>query len=56
MRGRGEIVVVEKNKRGGGEDGRFEVVVMEFLRCEVVAGIVAGVVVGGVAREEGLGP
>ena len=60
MRGRVEIVVVEKNKRGGGENGRFEVVVMEFLKYEVVTGIVAGmvarVVAGGITSEEGLAP
>ena len=56
-----EIVVMEKNKRDGGEDGRFVVVVMKFVEGgEVVAGIVAemfiGVVARGVAGEEGLGP
>ena len=52
-----EMVVMEKNKRDGGEDGRFIVVVMEFVKGGgVVVGIVAGVVVGGVIGEEGPGP
>ena len=56
-----EMVVIEKNKRDGGEDGRFVVVVMKFIEGgEVVAGIVTGMVAGVVAEdvagEEGSGP
>ena len=52
-----KMVVMEKNKRDGGEYGRFVVVVMKFVEGgEVVAGIVAGVVAAVVVREEGLGP
>ena len=56
MRRRVEIVVVEKNKRGGGEDGRFEVVVMKFLRYEVVTGMITGMIVGDVAVERSSAP
>ena len=52
-----EMVVMEKNKRDGGEDGRFIVVVMEFVEGDgVVPGMVVGVVVGGVVGEEGPDP
>ena len=57
-----EMMVMEKKQKGdGGEDGSFVVVVMEFIEGgKVVAGIVAemvaGVVTGGVAGEEGFGP
>ena len=52
-----EMVVMEKNKRDGGEDGRFVVVVMKFVEGgEVVIGIVTGMVAGVVVGEEGLGP
>ena len=52
-----EMVVMEKNKRDGGEDGRFIVVVMEFFEGGgVVTGIVAGVVAGGIVSEAGPGP
>ena len=55
------IVVMEKNKRDGGEDERFVAVVMMFVEGgEFVAGIVTRmfteVVAGGVTREESLGP
>jgi len=52
-----EMVVIEKNKRDGGEDGIFVVVVMKFVEGgEVVTGIVTGMIAGVVVREEGLGP
>ena len=52
-----EMVVMEKNKRDGGEDGRFVVVVMKFAEGgEVIAGIVSVMIAGVVAREEGLNP
>jgi len=39
------MVVMEKNKKDGGEDGRFVVVVMKFVKGgEVVTGMVARVV------------
>ena len=44
---------MEENKRDGGEDGRFIVVVMEFVEG---GGVVAGIVIGGVVGEEGPGP
>ena len=55
-----EMVVMEKNKRDGGEDGWFIVVVMEFVEgggvvAGIVAGMVARVVAGGIVGEEGLG-
>ena len=47
-----EMVVMEKNKRDGGEDGRFIVVVMELVEGDgVVAEIVAEVVAGGVVEK-----
>ena len=56
-----KMVVMEKKRKGdGGEDGSFVVVVMEFVEgsevVRIVTGKVVGVVDGGVAREEGLGP
>ena len=57
-----EMVVMEKKRKGdGGEDGSFVVVVMEFVEggevvAEKVTGKIVGVVTGGVAEEEGLGP
>jgi len=55
------MVVMQKNKRDGGEDGRFVVAVMKFVEGgEVVTGIVTGMVAGvaaeDVAEEKGLGP
>ena len=52
-----EMVVMEKNKRGGGEDGGFVAVVVMFVKDgEVVIGIVAGMVARDVAGVEGAGP
>ena len=52
-----EMVVMEKNKRDGGENERFVVVVMKFVGGgEVIAGIVDGMIAGDVAGEEGLDP
>ena len=52
-----KMVEMEKNKRDGGENGRLVVVAMKFVEGgEVVTGIVARMVAGVVAREEGLGP
>ena len=48
-----EMVVMEKNKRDGGEDGRFIVVVMEFVEG---GGVIAGMVAGGIVGEEEPGP
>ena len=48
-----QMVVMEKNKKDGDEDGRFVVVVMKFVEGgEVVAGMIVEVV----AVEEGLDP
>ena len=52
-----DMMVMEKNKRDGGEDGRFVVVVMKFVEGgEVVTGIVAGMVARDVTGDEGLRP
>ena len=52
-----DMVVMEKNKRGGGKDGGFGVVVVMFVEDgEVVTGIVAGMVIGDVVGVEGANP
>jgi len=52
-----EMVVMEKNKRDGGEDGRFIVVVMEFVEGGGdVARIVTRVVAGDLVGEDGPDP
>ena len=57
----GMVVMDEKQKGDGGEDGSLVVVVIEFVEGgEIVTGIVAGMVVGVVAGdvvgEEGFNP